>query len=255
MRGVIDTLRRFSKPTDSHSLRSSRLSSSCNPLNSSIGAKNVMAITGICLVLFVLVHMAGNLQVFAGPDKLNAYAKGLRDLGPLLWVARIGLLALFGLHIAAALRVNARNKAARPTPYLTAQPQVTSYAARTMFMTGLVIAAFALYHLAHFTWGWVQSANHGLLDDKGRTDVYTMVVKGFQNPIVTLTYVIAQVLLALHISHGASSAFQTLGVTNPRLKFLKAGLGKVVGGIVLLGNLSMPISILLGIITLPTGAR
>ncbi len=214
-----------------------------------------MAVTGIFLVIFVLAHMIGNLQVFAGPDRLNHYAETLQNLGPVLWIMRIGLLAIFVTHLAAALNVNARNKAARPVPYASAKAQVTSYAARTMLMSGFVILAFLIYHILHFTLGVVQHDAFLIHDAQGRHDVYAMVVKGFQNPLIALSYIVAQVLLAMHISHGASSAFQTLGVTHPRFAFLKCGFGKLIGTLILLGNVAMPTAILLGFVKLPVGGH
>jgi succinate dehydrogenase / fumarate reductase cytochrome b subunit len=224
-------------------------------LLSTVGLKSVMALTGLALFLFVVVHMLGNLQIFAGQDKLNTYAESLRHLGPLLWAMRAGLLAIAVVHVATALALNARNQAARPVAYVSAKPQVTSYAARTMLMSGLVVLAFVVYHLLHFTFGAVQPAHSGLLDPKGRHDVYSMVVLGFRDAPTALAYVVAQALLCLHLSHGASSAFQSLGVTHPRLAFLKAGFGKAVAAVIFLGNVSIPLACLTGLVHLPDGVR
>lgn len=223
-------------------------------LRSSVGAKSIMAVTGLGLVGFVIAHMLGNLQVFAGPEKLNAYAAQLQDLGPLLWVARLGLLAMFALHVASAARLVRLNKDARPTEYVYAQKWSTStFASRTMWMTGLITLAFVVYHLLHFTFGVIQADNVGLeytLQD-GRVvhDVFAMVVKGFQNPLVAVSYVVANVLLAIHISHGASSAFHTLGLTNPRLAFLRKGFGPGLAAVIALGNVAMPLAVLFGAVT------
>jgi succinate dehydrogenase / fumarate reductase cytochrome b subunit len=230
------------------------MTSKSNALLSSIGTKTLMALSGLALVLFVLMHMAGNLQVFAGPEQLNGYAKKLRDLGPLLWVARGGLLAMFLVHVACALRVNAMNRAARPVPYATMKPQVTSYAARTMLLSGLVVAAFVLYHLLHLTLGVTNPDHAALRTVAGEPDVYAMVVRGFRLWPVSLAYLLAQGVLALHVAHGASSAFQSLGVTHPRLRFLRHGLGTTLAILIFLGNASIPIAVLLGIVGLPAGA-
>jgi succinate dehydrogenase / fumarate reductase cytochrome b subunit len=238
-------------------------------LKSSIGAKWVMALTGIALLLFVIAHMLGNLQVFAGRDKLNSYAEGLQHLGPLLWAARLGLLAIFVIHVVTALRVANANKAARPVPYATLEPQVTSYAARTMLMSGLIVLAFVAYHLAHFTFGWTNPDHYKLqetvmiggsvadatLGAQGtphheylRHDVYEMVVRGFKEWWISALYVVAQALLCLHISHGASSALQTLGVTHPALKCLKDKLGPAIALVIFVGNCSIPVAILLELV-------
>jgi succinate dehydrogenase / fumarate reductase cytochrome b subunit len=207
-----------------------------------------MALTGLALLGFVIAHMLGNLQVFAGRDKLNAYAKTLQDLGPLLWVMRGGLLALFVVHVGCAVRVALWNQAARPTPYASVVPQVSSYAGRTMLMSGLIVAAFVVYHLLHFTLGVTNPAHAALVDDKGRHDVYGMVVAGFQQWPIAIAYVVAQLLLFFHLSHGASSAFQTLGVSHPRLAFLKGRFGTVLAAVIFLGNCSIPLSIATGLV-------
>jgi succinate dehydrogenase / fumarate reductase cytochrome b subunit len=193
---------------------------------SSIGAKTLMALTGLGLVGFVIAHMLGNLQVFAGPEKLNAYAKTLQDLGPGLWVARLGLLALFGLHVATAFRLVQANKAARPTPYVKKVDACTTYAARTMWVSGLIVLAFVLYHLAHFT---VRVTGEGFdgpdyLLEGGGHDVYAMVVDGFSVWWVAAIYIVANILLGLHISHGASSAFS--GTSRSRCPSSSASSGR-----------------------------
>lgn len=216
-------------------------------LSSSIGAKWVMGLTGLGLLGFVLMHMTGNLLVFGGRAALNGYAQKLIDLGPLLWVARAGLLGMFVLHVASAARVTRANRAARPEGYARAPVQgATTYAARTMLMSGLLVLAFIVYHLLHFTFGVVQSGEIGAAH--GAHDVYGMVIAGFSNPVVALSYVVAQIVLAMHIAHGASSAFQTFGLTYPSLSFLKHGFGKLVAGVILVGNLSIPLSILAGVV-------
>ncbi len=220
-------------------------------LLSSIGSKVVMAVTGLLLLLFVLAHMLGNLQVFAGPEQLNAYAAKLQSLGPLLWVARFVILGLFLIHVAAALKVNAANRAARPDTYHFRATVQTGIAARTMLLGGLLILAFLVYHVLHFTLGVTDPENFHFTDPQGRHDVYSMVVLGFRQWPVATSYIVAQILLGMHISHGASSAFQTLGVTHPRLQWLKTGLGPFLGTLVVLGNVSMPLACLLGLVPLP----
>lgn len=205
-----------------------------------------MAVTGILLLLFVIAHMLGNLQLFAGPDRLNAYAKGLQDLGPLLWAARAGLLAIFVLHVATAVRLTRMNRAARPVPYEVFRPGATSYAARTMVMSGMVVAAFVLYHILHFTLGVVQPGHFRHVDALGRHDVHRMVVEGFRSVPVALSYIVAQVLLGMHVAHGGSSLFQSLGATHPRLLRLRTAFGPGLAGLIVLGNVSIPLACLLG---------
>lgn len=225
-------------------------------LRSSIARKMVMAATGLALLGFVVAHMVGNLQVFAGPEKLNAYAATLQGLGPILWVLRLGLLGVFVLHVATAFRIWRENRAARPVPYAVVVPSASTYASRTMIWSGFIVLAFVVYHLAHFTFGVVQPEHFHLTDPSyadpssgaTRHDVYAMVVRGFRSPVVALTYVAAQVLLGLHISHGASSVFQTLGCTSPRLECAKRAAGPLLAGVIVAGNCSIPLSILLGLV-------
>lgn len=225
------------------------------PLLSTVSTKSVMALTGLALVGFVLAHLAGNLQVFLGREKLNAYAQTLKDLGPLLWVLRAGLLAVFVVHVACAVRLTLWNRAARPVPYVSARPQVSSAAGRSLLLTGLVVAAFVAYHLLHFTLGATHPEHFALVDAKGRHDVYGMVVEGFRQWPVTVAYLVAQVALFFHLSHAVSSAFQSLGVTHPRLAFLKGRFGLLLAGAVLAGNASIPLAVATGLVPCDCGAR
>lgn len=221
-----------------------------------IGAKTLMALTGLALLGFVLVHMLGNLQIFLGRDALNGYAAQLQSLGGLLWVARGGLLAVLVVHVAMAIRLTRANRMARPVAYASARPQVTSYAARTMLMSGLIVLAFAAYHLLHFTLGVTHPGHHALkatLDGQQVHDVYSMVVLGFRELPVALGYLVAQALLALHLSHGASSLFQSLGVTHPSLKAVQAKAGPALALLIFAGNASIVLACWLGWVKLPEG--
>ena len=176
-----------------------------------------MAISGALLLVFVVGHLLGNLQVFLGPEAINSYGHFLQTKPGLLWLARLGLLALVGLHIWAAIGLAAENRAARPTPYAgKPAPVVASYASRTMVMSGLIIASFVIYHLLHFT-VQLESVNlrgmdfQQLKDHMGRHDVYAMMVLGFRQPVVSIFYVVSVGLLCLHLSHGASAMFQSVG--------------------------------------------
>jgi succinate dehydrogenase / fumarate reductase cytochrome b subunit len=222
---------------------------------SSIGRKLVMALTGLALLGFVFAHMAGNLQIFAGPEKLNAYAKTLQDLGPLLWVARIGLLAVFALHVKTGIELARENAAARPQKYAVTQYDTSTLASRTMILSGLVVLAFVLFHLLHFTFGAVDGSSHAnnlprvtLKNGEEVKDVYRMVVTGFRNPGISLVYVIANVVLGLHLMHGVSSVFQTLGCTSPRLACAKKAAGPLVAAVVVLGNCAIPLAVWAGIV-------
>lgn len=229
----------------------------CNPMNagklftSSVGRKFIMAITGLALFLFVFGHMAGNLQVFLGPEPLNRYGAFLQGLGDLLWLVRIGLLAMVLLHIWSAIKLTQENRAARPQPYAQQELVAASYASRTMLMSGLIILAFIIFHLLHFT-VQVQAVNltgkdfATLKDAQGRHDVYAMVVLGFRNPYVSIFYLIAMTLLCLHLNHGVSAMFQSLGWKSPAYAPLIDCGARAISWIIYLGYISIPISVLAG---------
>jgi succinate dehydrogenase / fumarate reductase cytochrome b subunit len=214
---------------------------------SSIGAKAVMAITGAMLFLFLMGHLAGNLLVFKGQDALNSYAQGLQNLGAGLWVIRSGLLAVFLLHIATAMRLHHGNREARPVAYYHEDTVQATWASRYMMMTGLVVLAFVIYHLLHFTFH--QFAPRGIgLDEEGRKDVYGMVIAGFSNSAITLSYIAAQVVLLFHLLHGISSAFQSLGWNNKTINpLVKKGL-PALAVLIAFGNMTIALSIWLGMV-------
>src|SRR6266545_4967549 len=188
--------------------------------DSSVGAKITVALTGLGLVVFTIFHMIGNLKMFSGPDSVNAYAAFLKhDLGLLLWIARAGLLAIFVLHLILAIRLTLRSKASRPVAYAYSGSVQATVSSRTMIWSGVVVGLFVVFHLAHFTFAWVHGAEDALgryvnylelKDAKGRHDVYRMVVAGFTTPWLSILYIIAQVVLFVHLLHGIQSSFQTL---------------------------------------------
>ena len=216
-------------------------------------AKFLMAITGAGLIGFVGMHMLGNLQIYLGQEKLNAYAKFLKDMPALLWVARLGLLGIFGIHLALAIYLRRLNRRARPQQYAVNDPIETTLASRTMLTSGLVIFAFVIYHLLHFTLGATNPATHQLVDAAGRHDVYSMVVLSFSNIYVSSAYIVAMVFLGLHLSHATSSMLQTLGLVGKNSRRALHRLGIVIAAILMVGNISIPVAVLLGFIGLPEG--
>ena len=216
-------------------------------LFSSIGKKTVVAVTGIVLVAFVIGHLLGNLSIFLGPEAINSYGMHLRDLGPLLWVFRIGLLAAVGLHIWFTMLLWKENLAARPQKYAVFAPMRTTIFARTMRLSGLFILAFVAFHLAHFTLhivdpGYAQF--HTSVDGREAHDVYRMVVLGFRNPFVSLFYVVALALVAFHLSHGMASLFQTLGLATDPLRTFFGTASTILAWLFFLGYSSIPVAIL-----------
>jgi len=220
---------------------------------SSLGKKYVMALTGAALFVFLIGHLVGNLQIFGHPDLINGYAHLLKSNPGLLWGARLGLLGCVGLHIAAAVTLLMANKAARPEGYAGKSAYGSTLASRWMPMSGLVVLAFIVYHLLHFT--ALQSGINGVgdfskltttLNGESVPDVYAMMILGFNVPWVALAYLVAQALLFMHLGHGLSSMFQSLGLRNhvwwPRIRVF----AQVASIAIFLGYASIPIAILAG---------
>jgi len=221
-----------------------------NIFTSSVGKKFIMAVTGMALFLFVVLHLLGNLQVFIGPEALNRYGNLLQTNAEILWPARIILLILVLLHIWSAVKLSAENRAARPKPYAHYEVVAASYASRTMLMSGLIILAFIIFHLLHFTVETKAVNGTGrdfaeLRDAEGRHDVFAMMVLGFRNPWVSAFYFIGMFLLFLHLSHGVSAMFQSLGWKSPAYAPLIDRFATVASWLIFLGYMSIPIAILL----------
>ena len=217
--------------------------------HSSIGKKMIVAVTGVILILFVVGHLLGNLQIFLGPDWINGYSQHLRDLGPLLWVIRLLLLLTVIIHIYVTIQLAIENRSARPEPYIDRHYVKATFASRHMVMSGLIVLAFIIYHLAHFTVR-VTDKRFTLLkaDPIGHYDVYSMMVYGFQNYYVSAFYVLGLFLLALHLSHGSSSFFQSLGLNDKKLTPHLARGGRIFAWLLFAGYTSIPVAILLGLV-------
>jgi len=200
-----------------------------------------MAATGLVLYGFVVGHMLGNLQVFLGPEAINAYGEFLQGFlhGQGVWIARGVLLLAVALHVWAALSLTLANAAARPLGYREWQARESSYASRTMVWSGPLLLAFIVYHLLHFTVGNAHP-------DFVRGDVFRNLVVGFQNPFASAFYILAMLALGLHMYHGFWSMLQTLGLSHPRWTRVRRGLSLLLAGAVVAGNISIPLAVLLG---------
>ena len=209
-----------------------------------------MAVTGLALIGFLLGHLAGNLLVFKGQDAMNAYAEGLKNLGALLWVARGGLLLMFVVHVITGVSLTMQNKRARPEKYRFSKTIQASLASRTMHLSGLTILAFLLFHLAHYTLGLVQPEYFASVDASGRHDVYNMLIHGFQNPIYSGLYIAAMLVLAMHLSHGLPSLFQSLGWNSPRFQGIYKRAGLALAALLFLGFSSIPTAVWIGYLRL-----
>lgn len=218
---------------------------------SDVGMKWMMALTGIGLLAYVLVHMIGNLKIFIGPEDLEHYAESLRTLlypifpkTSVLWLFRIGLSAIVVIHIWSATVLTLRNRKARGRIRYDARRQFAAadYASRTMRLGGVIIALFVIFHLADLTVG---SANPEYVPG----DVYNNIVLSFERLPVALFYVLAMCFIALHIYHGAWSLFQSLGMANPRYDPWRRWLAVGLAAAILIGNSSIPIAVQLGFLT------
>jgi succinate dehydrogenase / fumarate reductase cytochrome b subunit len=207
---------------------------------STVGKKIVMAATGLIMVAFLIGHMVGNLQVFLGAQKLNAYSAFLHSLGELLWLVRGVLLVSLVLHVVAAVQLIRIDRAARPVAYAKHETLAATLASRTMRWGGLVLAIFIVLHLLHFTTGTLRPApfSHG--------DVYANVVGNFMIPWVAALYIAAMVAVGLHLYHGTWSVFRTLGVAPPSARPLQHRISLVLAVILWLGFTLVPVGVLLG---------
>lgn len=218
---------------------------------SSLGKKYIMAISGMLLFLFVIGHMLGNLQIFLGKETINAYAHFLKSNPEILWTGRIGLFVLAVLHITTALQLAAANRRARPVGYDDGRVYGASFASQAILFSGLIVFAFIIYHLLHFTVGVIQPdalTYRATLAGEPVHDVYRMMVMGFQNPWISIIYIICMGLLCLHLSHGVSSMFQSLGWKKRAYATAIDRLAKGAALVIFLGNCAIPISVMAGLV-------
>ena len=209
--------------------------------DSTIGKKAIMALTGLILFGFLIAHMAGNLQVFLGQAVMNHYAETLHGTPELLWVARSVLLISVLLHIWASIQLTAVKSAARPIAYVKPGNVQATWASRTMMLSGPVIGAFVVGHLLHLTTGTIHPRFVEL-------HAYENVVLGFSNPIASVLYIIAMILVGFHLSHGIWSLFQSLGFSHPQYTPKLKAFAAVFSWILIAGFISVPIAVLTGIV-------
>ena len=207
--------------------------------------------SGFVLWLFVLGHLAGNLQVFLGRESINRYGHFLQSNPEIIWPARLFLLLMLGLHLWAAAKLTIENRAARPIAYVSYQPVGSSYASRTMLMSGLIIFIFVLYHILHFTVqvAYINFTGQNFIDftdPARRHDIFKMMVVGFSNIWVSVFYILGMALLCLHLSHGTSSMFQSIGWKNQAYGPILDKLARLVAMLILIGYVSIPLAILCG---------
>jgi succinate dehydrogenase / fumarate reductase cytochrome b subunit len=225
--------------------------------SSAVGKKWLMAVTGIVLLGFVVAHMIGNLKVFLGPEpggvyEIDQYGHALRELlypilprHVFLWILRVGLIAAFALHVHAATTLTMINRRARPLEYQGPRRYlVANYASRTMRWSGYIFLAYLAFHLADFTWGIRPFAPDGW----ERGAVHANFLLTFSRAPVTALYVVANLLLGIHIFHGAWSMFQSLGINHPRFNKWRRWFAQGLASLIVAGNLSMPLAVQFGLI-------
>jgi len=217
-----------------------------------IGKNVVMAITGLILFGYVVGHLLGNLQIYAtDPAQINHYAAFLHNPANVipLWVVRVLLLAAVVLHIVAAVQLWGQNRAARPDRYVRKADVPTAYAARTMRWSGVIVGAFIIFHILHLTVGAIPGLPASPELAANSPDVHNNVVRGFQNVWVSAFYIVAMILLCMHLYHGLYSLFQSLGFVHARYTpRIKKG-AAVVAVLIALGKISIPLAVLAGFLT------
>ncbi|HEX7901794.1 MAG TPA: succinate dehydrogenase cytochrome b subunit [Planctomycetota bacterium] len=205
-------------------------------VRSTLGLKMLMALTGVILFGFLIGHVAGNLLVFAGAQKLNDYSKFLHHSPGILWGTRITLLVAVVVHIVVSIMLTKLKADARPVPYLGKKPHGSTYASRTMMWSGPIVALFVVYHLLHFTTGHA----HPKFDPD---NVYANVVVGFKSFPVGFTYILAMLAVGLHLSHGLWSMLQTVGLNRPHLEPALRKIAILVSALLVAGFIAVPLAV------------
>jgi len=204
---------------------------------STIGKKAIMAVTGLILFGFLIVHMLGNLQVFLGRDVMNHYAETLHGNPALLWTARTILLISVALHIWASIQLSIIKKDARPVSYVKRANVGSSWASRSMMLSGPIIAAFVVFHLLHLTTGTIHPQFVEL-------HAYENLVTGFLVVPFALVYIVVMILIGFHLSHGVWSMFQSMGMSHPRYTPLIKRFASIFSWILVAGFISIPVAVL-----------
>lgn len=217
-----------------------------NFTKSSIGKKWIVALTGLAMFLFVIGHVTGNLQFFIGPEAINHYGELLRIWPELLWVIRLSLLTCLTLHVVFTMWVVIENRKARPQKYACQATVQAKLSTKLMAFTGILLLAFIVFHLAHFTVQSVDPTYQVFKDEKGRHDIYRMLVVAFSNPAMAIGYAVAMILLCSHLSHGAWSWLQTLGLRTKKVSEDVNRGAQILAVILAIGYISIPASVLMG---------
>ncbi len=213
--------------------------------HSSIGKKQIVALTGLILIGFVIVHLAGNLFIFGGPEVFNAYAKKLASLRPGLFVIEFVLLFVFLVHLYVTALLILQNFKARSIHYHVEKSQgERSLATRLMPHTGTIILLFVIWHMIDFTFVDHQGARSILKDGKSY-GLYGVVYNAFSQPLHSLFYILAMIAVGLHLNHGIESFVQTFGFSHPSyFPFIKR-LSHFLAFLVTVGYSTIPLFVLM----------
>jgi len=209
---------------------------------STIGKKAIMAVTGLILFGFLIAHMLGNLQIFLGPAVMNHYAETLHGNPPLLWSVRTILLVSVALHIWASVSLWSLKKEARPVAYVKKANVSSTWASRTMMLSGPMVAAFVVFHLLHLTTGTIDPQHFVPLH------AYENLVNGFLVIPFALVYIVIMILIGFHLSHGIWSMFQSIGFSHPRYTPMIKTFAAVFAWILIAGFISVPVAVLSGLV-------
>ncbi len=216
--------------------------------DTTIGKKVIMAVSGLILFGFVIVHMLGNLQIYLGQQPFNEYAELLHNTPTLVWGARVTLLLAVTAHIISAVQLARLNMGARPRRYHQKKAVATTYAARTMVWSGPILLVYLVYHIAHLTLGYSTGLgyDHYALDPNGMRDAYGAVVTSFKVPWCAAIYVVAQIMLGMHLYHGAWSMFQSVGLNHRRYNETLRSAASAIALATVLGFIAVPVGVYLG---------
>jgi succinate dehydrogenase / fumarate reductase cytochrome b subunit len=210
--------------------------------SSTVGKKIAMAVTGLIMAGFLVVHMTANLLAFAGPEHINAYARFLRSVPELLWLVRATLVVSVIVHATSAWQLARLGSAARPVDYEMRDPQIATIASRTIRWLSILLAMFIVIHLLHFTTGT-------LLPGFVHLDPYANLVLAFRTQwFMAVFYIAMMIVLGLHLYHGTWSAIRTLGLSRPRRNPFTRPIATVLAIALWLGFTAVPVGVLLGLI-------
>jgi succinate dehydrogenase / fumarate reductase cytochrome b subunit len=219
-------------------------------LESPVGRKMVMSVTGLSMLAFVLVHLLGNTTLYYGPDGINAYAEALHRFGAVIWSFRLAMLTLLLLHVFYGIKLTLENRSAKPRAYAAKESRAATFAGRSMIWTGLLIGGFIFFHLLHFTFQVISPGISAVThpDAAGRPDVFMMVVLSFKRLFISLLYLGAMVVLGLHLMHSIQSAVQTLGLNSGRTLPMVMKAGAFAAILIFLGYAAFPIAVFTGLL-------